>query len=89
MIIDKESSRLRLIWPMFRKSRVWYKQENLLKSYSKACSSFEYWIAERKPSGRLLRTVWTTNDHESLMQKILTGDESWAYGYDIKTKVQS
>ena len=29
------------------------------------------------------------NDDETFMQRIITGDESWVYGYDIETKVQS
>ena len=29
------------------------------------------------------------NDDPDLLKKIITGDESWAYDYDIATKVQS
>ena len=35
-------------------------------------------------------TVLTTfNDDEDLFKKVITGNESWVYGYDIETKVQS
>ena len=29
------------------------------------------------------------NDDPDLLKKVITGDESWVYGYDIETKVQS
>ena len=29
------------------------------------------------------------NDHPDLLKKVITGDESWVYGYDIETKAQS
>ena len=31
----------------------------------------------------------TFNDNPNLLKKVITGDGSWVYGYDIKTKVQS
>ena len=31
----------------------------------------------------------TFNDDLDLLKKVLTGDESWVYGYDIKIKAQS
>ena len=29
------------------------------------------------------------NDDLDLLKKVLTGDESWIYGYDIETNAQS
>lgn len=29
------------------------------------------------------------NDDPDLLKRVITGDESWVYGYDIETKVQS
>ena len=29
------------------------------------------------------------DDDPDLLQMVLTGDESWVYGYDIETKAQS
>ena len=29
------------------------------------------------------------NDDPDLLKKVITGDESWVYGYDVKTKAQS
>ena len=31
----------------------------------------------------------TFNDDKDLLNKVITGDESWVYGYDIKTEDQS
>ena len=31
----------------------------------------------------------TFNDDLDLLKKVITGDESWVYGYDIETKAQS
>ena len=31
----------------------------------------------------------TFNDDPDLLKKVITGDESWLYGYDIETKAQS
>ena len=31
----------------------------------------------------------TFNDAPDLLNKVITGDELWVYGYDIETKVQS
>ena len=31
----------------------------------------------------------TFNDYPDLLKKVITGDESWMYGYDIETKAQS
>ena len=31
----------------------------------------------------------TFNDDPDLLKKVITVDESWAYGYDIETKTQS
>ena len=31
----------------------------------------------------------TFNDDPGLLKKIITGDESWLHGYDIKSKAQS
>ena len=31
----------------------------------------------------------TFNNDSDLPEKVVTGDESWIYGYDIKTKTQS
>ena len=28
----------------------------------------------------------TFNDNQDLVKKVITGDESWMYGYDIETK---
>ena len=28
------------------------------------------------------------NDDSDLLKKVITGDESWVYGYDIETKTQ-
>ena len=30
----------------------------------------------------------TFNDDSDLLKKVITGDESWVYGYDIETKAQ-
>ena len=32
---------------------------------------------------------WRQNDDLVLLKKFITGDESWVYGYDIETKIQS
>ena len=29
------------------------------------------------------------NDDSDLLKKVITGDESWVYGYDVETKAQS
>ena len=29
------------------------------------------------------------NDDADLLKRLITGDESWVYGYDIETKTQS
>ena len=29
------------------------------------------------------------NDDPDLLKKVITGDESWVYGYDVETKAQS
>ena len=29
------------------------------------------------------------NDNSDLFKKVITGDETWVYGYDIETKAQS
>ena len=31
----------------------------------------------------------TFNDGSDLLKKVVTGDESWVYGYDIETETQS
>ena len=31
----------------------------------------------------------TFNDDPDLLKKVITGDESWVYGYEIETKAQS
>ena len=31
----------------------------------------------------------TFNDKPDLLKKLITGDESWVYGYDFETKAQS
>ena len=31
----------------------------------------------------------TLNDDSDILKKVITGDESWVYDYDIKTKAQS
>ena len=31
----------------------------------------------------------TFNDEPDLLKKVITGDESWVYGYDNETKAQS
>ena len=28
-------------------------------------------------------------DDPDLLKRVITGDESWLYGYDVKTKIQS
>ena len=34
-------------------------------------------------------TLTTCNDDPDLFKKVITGDESWMYGYDIEIKTQS
>ena len=34
-------------------------------------------------------TLTTFNDDPDLLKKVITGNESWVYGYDIETKAQS
>ncbi|KZC08958.1 hypothetical protein WN55_11421, partial [Dufourea novaeangliae] len=29
------------------------------------------------------------NDNENFLKSIITGDETWVYGYDVETKTQS
>jgi len=29
------------------------------------------------------------NDDDNFLKNIITGDETWVYGYDVETKVQS
>jgi hypothetical protein len=29
------------------------------------------------------------NDNDNFLKNIITGDETWVYGYDVETKVQS
>ena len=36
-----------------------------------------------------LEMLTTLNDDPDLLKKVITGDESWLYGHDIKTKAQS
>ena len=31
----------------------------------------------------------TTDDYAEYLNTVITGDESWVYGYDLKTKAQS
>jgi len=31
----------------------------------------------------------SVRDEPNLLQKVITGDESWVYGYDVDTKAQS
>ena len=31
----------------------------------------------------------SVRDDSNLLQRVITGDESWVYGYDVKTKAQS
>ena len=33
--------------------------------------------------------LMTFNDDANLFKNVLTGDDSWVYGYDIETKAQS
>ena len=35
------------------------------------------------------KMLTTFNDDPDLLKKLITGDESWVYGYDIETKAQS
>ena len=35
------------------------------------------------------KMLTTFNDNPDLLQKVITGDQSWVYGYDIETKDQS
>ena len=38
----------------------------------------------------IVREMLTTfNDDPDLFKKVITGDESWVYGYDIEIKAQS
>jgi len=30
----------------------------------------------------------TVNGNETFLKKIITGDETWVYGYDVETKMQ-
>ncbi|UYV69213.1 TCF4 [Cordylochernes scorpioides] len=32
---------------------------------------------------------WTVRDDPNLLQRVITGDEAWVYGYDVETKAQS
>jgi len=31
----------------------------------------------------------SANGNENFLKKIITGDETWVYGYDVETKMQS
>ena len=33
--------------------------------------------------------VVNANDNENFFKNIITGDETWVYAYDVKTKMQS
>ena len=35
------------------------------------------------------KMLTTFNDERDLLKKVITGNESWVYGYDIETKFQS
>ena len=38
----------------------------------------------------IAQEMLTTFNYDSdLLKKVITGDESWVYGYDIETKAQS
>ena len=53
-------------------------------------------IRHYKPSVRIIDLAFHTaqemlatfKDDPDLLIKVITGDESWVYGYDIKTKAQ-
>jgi hypothetical protein len=30
-----------------------------------------------------------TSEDENFLKRIITGDETWVYGYDVETKIQS
>ena len=45
---------------------------------------------EKKRSMDIALDMLTTfNDYSDLHKKVITGDESWVYGYDVETKAQS
>ena len=35
------------------------------------------------------KMLTTFNNDPDMLKKVITGDESWLYGYDIETKVQT
>ena len=39
--------------------------------------------------GRMDIAQETLNENPDLLKKLITGNESWGYGYDIETKKQS
>ena len=56
---------------------------------SEACSKIAKFCVETTSRGHRSGDVDNCNDDPDLLKKIVTGDESWIYGHDIKTKVQS
>ena len=46
-------------------------------------------IEQKQRRMDMAQEVLTTfNDDPDLLKKVITGDESWVYGYDIETKTQ-
>ena len=44
---------------------------------------------EQKRHKDIPQMLTTFNDDPDLLKKVINGDESWLYGYDIETKAQS
>ena len=43
---------------------------------------------QKESSMDIAQAMLTYNDDPDLLKKVVTGDESWLYEYDIKTKAQ-
>ena len=48
----------------------------------------KFW-AKTTSHGHRSEDVDDVHDDPDLLKKVITGDESWVYGYDIETKAQS
>ena len=44
--------------------------------------------ARHSQSGAI-RSLDLSNTGENFLKNVITGDETWVYGYDVETKVQS
>ena len=51
------------------------------------CSKIAKFLSENMDIAEEMLT--TLNDDPDLLEKVITGNESWVYGYDIETKAQS